>query len=102
MTTEAPTISVNRRGRAYPDKGTRLALAWDMAWDRIRRSGTEYVDGSALAVAVHEATGVHPDTTKNLLNSARNVGLLEHTYRKVEIPGRGPRTRTHYRAAGAA
>lgn len=100
MTREAPTITSKRGGRwLYPAPGTSIATAWSAAWARLAAAGLEYLDGPALAAEVAEETGVHPDTIKNLLNSARNAGHLEHTYRKVEIPGRGTRTRTHYRVA---
>jgi hypothetical protein len=98
MSTKAPTITSKRDGRwVYPAPGTTIHAAWADAWDRLASAGIEYLDGPALAADVAEAHGLHPDTIKNLLNSARNAGHLEHTYRKVDVPGRGPRTRTHYR-----
>jgi hypothetical protein len=98
MMSSAPTISSKGGGRwLYPAPGTRIFTAWGLAWGRLERSGAEYVDGPALAAAVSEATGVHRDTIRNLLHSARNAGLLERTYRKVDVPGRGVRNRTYYR-----
>ena len=101
MRTKAPAITtklVRHRQWVYPAPGTSIATAWERSWRRLSKvSDGEYLDGSLLAADVAHETGLHVDTIKNLLNSARKAGHLEHTYRRVDIPGRGPRTRTHYR-----
>jgi hypothetical protein len=98
MKTIAPTITSKGKGRwLYPAPGTAIHEAWETAWSRLVVAGDEFLDGPLLATEVAGNHGLHPDTIKNLLNSARNAGHLEHTYRRVDVPGRGPRTRTHYR-----
>lgn len=100
MTSNAPTITSKGDGRwVYPAPGTSIATAWEITWRRLLLADEPWTDGTELAAYVAKETGLAPDTIKNLLNSGRNAGHLEHTYRKVIVEGRGPRTRTHYRLA---
>jgi hypothetical protein len=99
MKTKAPVITSKGGGRwVYPAVGTRIAIAWETAWRILSKvPADEYLDGPVLAALVAERNDLHVDTIKNLLNSALKAGLLEREYRRVDVPGRGPRTRSHYR-----
>lgn len=105
MTTKAPTITSKGGGRwLYPAPGTSIASAWELTWTQLGLADEPWTDGTSLAQYVAEETGLHADTIKNLLNSARRAGLLEAMPRAVRVEGRtgrgsGPRTRTHYRIA---
>lgn len=92
MTVRAPDIT-----QGYPSGGSKIGPAWDSAWEWLRAQGRGWTDGTDLARRVSVNHELAESTVRNLLTSARRAGLLEQTYRAVDVPGRGPRTRTHYR-----
>jgi hypothetical protein len=93
MTMNAPDIT-----EGYPSKGSRIGPAWADLWARLVSMGRgDWEDGQAASVAVAESHDLAVTTVRNLLTSAARAGLLEQTYRKVDVPGRGTRVRTHYR-----
>lgn len=90
---KAPDIT-----EGYPSKGAKIGPAWDALWERLASMPAEdYEDGTAMSEAVAAERELSVSTVRNLLTSAASVDLLEITYRKVDVPGRGPRLRTFYR-----
>lgn len=81
----------------YPSKGQRIGPAWVDMYAWLKAAGLGWTDGTTLAARIAANHEVSADTLKNILSSARNAGLLEATHKRVDIPGRGPRMRTHYR-----
>jgi hypothetical protein len=96
-TRKAPTISTNRRGRAYPDPGTRIGAAWERVWTHLAAlTPGQFEDCVALADRIAPAASLDPETVKRLMKAARVAGLLDVTYERTDT-GRGPRTRAFYR-----
>lgn len=81
----------------YPSRGEKIGPAWVDMWAWLTAQGLGWTDGTDLARRTAENHEVAESTLRNLLTSAARENMLETTYKKVDIPGRGPRLRTHYR-----
>lgn len=90
-----------RQGRpGYPSRGPKLGPAWTYCWTRLHETG-EWMDGRELATAAAEKIGLKDTTVAQLLTRMATAGKIDRDHRPVSS-GRGPRTRSFYKAKADA
>lgn len=75
------TTAPNFRGD-YPGAGERIGPAWQAAWDELC-SGRE-IRGDQLTAAMLDTVDIKSHTAESLLRQARQYGVLNVRYRRVD------------------